>query len=770
MITILFINWNQIGDSIIQATRTFFGMLAGYIYDFIAILYNLFELIAVAEFLDNEFVRTIYRKIGLILGLFMVFKLSFSLIQSLIDPDKFNDKKTGFMNIIGRCIISIVLMGVTPAIFREAFDFQRLLIGANDNSDNIIYKLIIGKNVVNGNDFGIELAGELFFNFYTDAVHPKYSGGSILYPDQFTLYQEASYDLIKNKILGNDDLSVNRESFTFAASYLAAVDAEGVYLIEFDMIFCIIVGCVVAWILLMYSIQTAVRVIQLAYLQLIAPVPIFSYISDPEGSFKKWTKQCFSTYLDLFIRLAIIYFIVYLITFLLEQFGDPNSNLLLSTGLSEGDVEFRWLKIFLIIGLLLFGKKVPELLKDLFPNMGGGVGKFSFGLNPKKEVIEPFKDFYNKTPIGWAPKALGWTAKKTIGFVDRKVHGLPKPRGKFGQFIDKLAPGHAEYIKNKKQAQVDAKQWKLQEKRGESMYNSYNGKLTYDDVDGNVHVKSHVFGSNKYIETFEAKANAKNKVKVAEGVVERLNEDITAVSTDNRLTESQRESKLAVLRAQRDNAKGNLRAAESELAIAEERHKKNQAIYTRDAERERLFKDYEDMHKVEKDLNDGIPQEQLYMLSKEYQNDVKQESIKRQNENIERKKKVENAQLHFNNLNGVTMKKASDNGAPTESSSAIAEKYRLEDEARQIEIDKEVQKRLNNQREAETDAMAMQKIYNTVHNVTDNGGSTPKVTSENSILAKLAHEAEKEQEDRAQKEMQEEFKNRMINDSNNNNQ
>ena len=315
MFNILFINWSEIGDSIIQATRTFFGILAGYIYDFIAILYNLFELISVAEFLDNDFIREIYRKVGLILGLFMVFKLSFSLIQSLIDPDKLTDKKTGFASIIGRCVIAIVLMGVTPAIFKEAFSLQKLLIGANNNSDNIIYKLIVGKNVNVGSNFGLTLASDLFFSFYTDDDAPYYRGGSSLYPDQHTIYKEMSYELIRKEI---EEGTVNssgdrvKKSFTSAASYLAAVseDDDHTYLIEFDIIFSIIVGCVVAWILLLYCIQTAIRVIQLAYLQLIAPVPIFSYISDPDGTFKKWLKQCTSTYLDLFIRCAIIYFIV----------------------------------------------------------------------------------------------------------------------------------------------------------------------------------------------------------------------------------------------------------------------------------------------------------------------------------------------------------------------------------------------------------------------------------------------------------------------------
>ena len=114
------------------------------------------------------------------------------------------------------------------------------------------------------------------------------------------------------------------------------------------------------YILITYCISVATRVIQLAYLQLIAPVPILSYISDPEGSFKNWTKQCMTTYLDLFIRLAIIYFIITVSTQILQAFSEVGSVFYESTGLEAGSGTAKWVSRFLIIGLLMFGKRVPE--------------------------------------------------------------------------------------------------------------------------------------------------------------------------------------------------------------------------------------------------------------------------------------------------------------------------------------------------------------------------------------------------------------------------
>ena len=70
-----------------------------------------------------------------------------------------------------------------------------------------------------------------------------------------------------------------------------------------------------------------------------------------DGAFKNWTKQCMTTYLDLFIRLAIIYFIITISTQIREAVENTESVLFSSTGLETGSCTLFWVKIFLIIGL-----------------------------------------------------------------------------------------------------------------------------------------------------------------------------------------------------------------------------------------------------------------------------------------------------------------------------------------------------------------------------------------------------------------------------------
>lgn len=402
--------WSDIGFSIKQALRTFSCNIAAVLYSLIVDLYNVFMYTARAEILESSFIQRVYNKVGMILGIFMVFKLSFSLIQSLVDPNKFTDEKNGFGGIIKRSVISIVLLGVTPSLFRMAFDIQNLIVGSANNTDNIIYKMVVGSSPSNdAESFGHVIASELYFGFYTENKNHKLNDGlEIIYPDSGGVNLVVhDYAYLKSQIVDGN------MSFKDTVDYLS-ITSGGEYVIDWNGLLAIGFAGFMIYILIAYCISVATRVIQLAYLQLIAPVPILSYISDPEGSFKNWTKQCMTTYLDLFIRLAIIYFIITVSTQILEAVKDSNSILYGSTGLEEGSSTMFWVKIFLIIGLLMFGKRVPELLKDLFPNFGGGAASIGFGIKKPKDMI-------GDIPL------IGGATNKVLGYAG----GLGKRFGKF---------------------------------------------------------------------------------------------------------------------------------------------------------------------------------------------------------------------------------------------------------------------------------------------------------------------------------------------------
>ena len=129
----------------------------------------------------------------------------------------------------------------------------------------------------------------------------------------------------------------------------------------------------------MFTFQVAVRLIQLAYLELIAPIPIIMYIT-PKGDeqLKKWGTQCTTTFLDFFLRVAIIYFAKFIVEIIL------NSNAL-NIYANSNAFESLYLTCIMIIATLIFVKKVPNLLKEIFPSLGGAAG-FSYSLKAPDEA------------------------------------------------------------------------------------------------------------------------------------------------------------------------------------------------------------------------------------------------------------------------------------------------------------------------------------------------------------------------------------------------
>ena len=110
--------------------------------------------------LTDETLLEFYERIGLLIGLFMTFRVIFSLIQYVINPDMMIDKSKGLFNIIKRIIFVVVLLGTTPYIFKLAFNVQNMIIDSN-----IIPKVITGKNI-DSSQSGETLAWYAFSSFF----------------------------------------------------------------------------------------------------------------------------------------------------------------------------------------------------------------------------------------------------------------------------------------------------------------------------------------------------------------------------------------------------------------------------------------------------------------------------------------------------------------------------------------------------------------------------------------------------------------------------
>lgn len=143
----------------------------------------------------------------------------------------------------------------------------------------------------------------------------------------------------------------------------------GTYAFAYSFLLSGISALIIAIILIGYTVDIAIRAIKLAVLRLIAPIPIISHMSisakeaKGEDTFSLWTKAIISTYIDLFIRLIIIYFVIYLIQDMLQN------GIVIRTGTGiVGAISF----VFIVIGLFLFARQAPKFIRDVLGIQGTG--------------------------------------------------------------------------------------------------------------------------------------------------------------------------------------------------------------------------------------------------------------------------------------------------------------------------------------------------------------------------------------------------------------
>lgn len=109
--------------------------------------------------------------------------------------------------------------------------------------------------------------------------------------------------------------------------------------IDYTWLLSTAVGIFVVIVLVIYCIDIAIRAIKLAAYQLIAPIPILARLLPGEqGSkvFSNWVKACISTYLEVFIRLGILFFVVLIIAALQRNIGGLFSTFQTDAGFGIG--------------------------------------------------------------------------------------------------------------------------------------------------------------------------------------------------------------------------------------------------------------------------------------------------------------------------------------------------------------------------------------------------------------------------------------------------
>ncbi len=380
------------GWKLYDLPRSLFTAIDDGVYGMIGNVYELIMDIANVSVFSTDTLQAFYGKIYALLSIFMLFKLSFSIVSYILDPSKTFDKNAGFGKLITNILVMFIMMLSAPVAFKYLTKLQNAILDDNvienfvfnidGSSDSYSFKVTTDSackswNAINsefeptaavwtpasvGDGISLRMY-RVFFNLADDA-NGKFGKKSLDY----------SFKFCSNKKINNATI----KTMTGAVNDYVEKSGKGTwYVIEYRMFLATAFGVFVLLMFISIAFDIAVRAAKLGFLQLIAPVPIISYIdpkSGKDGIFQRWIKEVGKTWASLFIRLFSVYFAVFIVSKVEIIF--PKDYQLKSS--------MFFVELFVIIGALMFAKQLPQLLEQLFPGMKMG----NMQLNPFKKVAD----------------------------------------------------------------------------------------------------------------------------------------------------------------------------------------------------------------------------------------------------------------------------------------------------------------------------------------------------------------------------------------------
>ena len=386
--------------------RSLFSTLDRPAYWLLGLVYELFFNVASADLFSNNTIMKFYGRVQVILGVFMMFQLAMTILKGIVTPDTFISKDKGMGNLITRVATSLILITVLMPISipapKNEYEIQinnnGLLFGTLYSlqhrilENNTLGRLVLGTN--GDNEFVAAASNEdtelkKSARIFTSTILKGFYRINLVPEDQRdTTYisagkDPAAYNVnrvckdIDDEILAaytridadpgdiislvnaTCDSDVQPGFINNLKTNIQKLTGSTKYVFAYMPVVSTVVAVVFVFILLSFTVDVSVRAVKLAVLRLIAPIPIIAYM-DPKGgkdsAFSSWVKTLSSTYLDIFIRLAVVYFVIFLIQDMIIN------GIVIDVGTGVLGVVSH---IVIWIGLFIFAKQAPKFIKQV---------------------------------------------------------------------------------------------------------------------------------------------------------------------------------------------------------------------------------------------------------------------------------------------------------------------------------------------------------------------------------------------------------------------
>ncbi len=465
------------------------------IYGLIGSAFKVFIALAGARLLSSETYFDIANKIYVIIGVLMLFVLAYAILRGIVDgdPEKAAKEHAG-PKMLKNIIIAVLGLALAPSIFNLMYQAQGLIleqdvlgklffrientelvdtVDGEKNPDEYVKQ--IGGSVTatslwqaffhpapdsgkEAKDITVDASG--YFVDGAVGVAACAAGIGIMAAASWTGVgllvggviaavgcasavgnvnagiEAASYDNLSLEQAYN--LTAGGETFGIYTAFLSCYTDDGT--IDYLFIISTIAGAFALYAFVSFSIDMGIRAAKLAYLQIIAPVPLIMQVLPKfQENFKKYISSIVSTFLEVFVRISVVYVVVYIICHLSDMFSSADA-LWGNTDLSSIELLFAY--AFLILGLIAFCRHAPEMITQTL-----GLPKGDMHLGIGKKLAEGGAFSAGSIAYGGVTSAVrNWNSNKGKGTGKRVMSAIGGMSSGMGRAVREnfLGPNHKE--------------------------------------------------------------------------------------------------------------------------------------------------------------------------------------------------------------------------------------------------------------------------------------------------------------------------------------
>lgn len=395
-----------------QAIRGVGAILDKIFFGLLVVVFQIFFNVASAELFTGESILKFVGRVQLILGVFTMFQLAMSILKGIVNPDQFFSKDKGFSNVITKVVIALFLLALIMPIsisgakneYEKQVNNNGILFGTLYSlqhrllSNNTLGRLILGSDKSSSTFMGDDESElESASNIFASTILKTFIKINLVEEKDRTHADGKTDDQISSNwvcsdmndyvdVYKQDDVdpgtllnlvgdTCGSDDRGNVAEFVSTVTASDYFKFTYSPFISTIVAGIFAFILLGFCVDVAIRAVKLSVLRIIAPVPILSYMNPSggkDGSLNSWIKTLTSTYLDLFIRLAVVYFAIFLIMDIISE------GIVINIGFTENPLIGGVSTVLIFLGIFFFAKEAPKFFKDMLglkgdSSMFGGI-------------------------------------------------------------------------------------------------------------------------------------------------------------------------------------------------------------------------------------------------------------------------------------------------------------------------------------------------------------------------------------------------------------